>query len=80
MVSAKVSVCLDQSDVVQEPQQEEGIEQLFFQFQMTSLFRQTNSELVPLNSLYKTLQEFDSREGYVVDARLMHFAYGITIQ
>ncbi|POW12405.1 hypothetical protein PSTT_04462 [Puccinia striiformis] len=76
MVSAKVSVCLDQSDVVQEPQQEEGIEQ----FQMTSLFRQTNSELVPLNSLYKTLQEFDSREGYVVDARLMHFAYGITIQ
>ncbi|KAI9605086.1 hypothetical protein H4Q26_003058 [Puccinia striiformis f. sp. tritici PST-130] len=45
MVSAKVSVCLDQSDVVQEPQQEEGIEQLFFQLSINKgiVFLTTNA-------------------------------------
>ncbi|KAI9608376.1 hypothetical protein PSHT_12355, partial [Puccinia striiformis] len=66
MVLAKVSVCLDRSDLIPEPQQEQG--------------EHIQIELVPLKSLYKTLQDFNSKEGYVVDARLMHLAYGITIQ
>ncbi|EFP91253.1 uncharacterized protein PGTG_17110 [Puccinia graminis f. sp. tritici CRL 75-36-700-3] len=66
MVLAKVSVSLDRADVIPEPQQEQG--------------EHIQVELVPLKSLYETLQQFNQRPGYVVDARLMHLALGLTIQ
>ncbi|PLW28807.1 hypothetical protein PCASD_18422 [Puccinia coronata f. sp. avenae] len=67
MVLAKVSVSVDGSiDVEPEAQQEEG--------------EHIQVQLVPLKGLYKTLTELSNREGYVVDARLMHLAWGISIQ
>ncbi|WAR54563.1 hypothetical protein PtB15_4B180 [Puccinia triticina] len=66
MVLAKVSVSLDRADLVPEPQQEQG--------------EHIKVELVPLKDLYKTLQQYNQKKGYVVDARLMHLALGIAMQ
>lgn len=36
-------------------------------------------ELVELANLKKTLDEYCARDGYTVDARLMHLAFGIAL-
>ncbi|KAG0149806.1 hypothetical protein CROQUDRAFT_131009 [Cronartium quercuum f. sp. fusiforme G11] len=53
------------SDAVPQPQPDEG-EHIIV-------------KLVELRSLKKTLDEYSSREGYTVDARLMHLAYGLSL-
>uniref|UniRef100_A0A0S1MIK6 Uncharacterized protein n=1 Tax=Phakopsora pachyrhizi TaxID=170000 RepID=A0A0S1MIK6_PHAPC len=63
MSLVKIKITLD-SDKAPEPQPESG-EHILVQ-------------VVPLVDLHETLLEYSEKDGYMVDARLMHLSIGIS--
>lgn len=67
VVLAKVAVHFDALDpILPEPHQAQG--------------EHIQVLLVPIKDLYQTLLDYNRKPGFVVDARLMHLAFGLSIQ